>query len=79
MKNHPMAPSQVPRVTLAPSQVLAAARLAEAGRVGGFGGEQRLEIHHNVDPGFINPCFLNMGVVPSKSDKSPLNPGTPPY
>ena len=32
-----------------------------------------------VDPGLYNTfLFINMGVFPSKSDKSPLKPGTPP-
>ena len=33
----------------------------------------------NVHPGLINRRFIFMGVFPSKSDKSPLQPGTPPY
>ena len=35
--------------------------------------------HPNVDPRINKPLFINMGVVPSKSDESPLKPGTPPY
>ena len=33
----------------------------------------------NVDPGVMNPCLVIWAAVPSKSDKSPLKPATPPY
>ena len=33
----------------------------------------------NVDPGLTNACLFFRGVFPSRSDESPLKPGTHPY